>query len=555
MFWRNFWQVTKTIQARLRFIAILAAVGGTILYWDSLKAHYEKWTRPVSGEGTAASTDSEYWCPMHPTIVRDHPDNCPICGMPLSKRKKGEEKSTGEALPPGVISRVQLTPYRIALAGVQTAEINYQLLAKEVRTVGFVEFDERKLARISARISGKSRIVKLYVNVTGQTVQEGEPLAALYAPDLVVTVQNLLDAHRGGNRDLERLSRDRLQLWGINQDQVNEILRTGQPITQVIVRSPIRGHIIKKYPVEGEYVEEGARLYDVADLSTVWIEVQVFEDEIAFLHEGLLVTATTKAFPGREFKGKVAFVHPHMDSSTRTLKVRFDMDNPRHELRPGMYAAVTLQVPVTLLNLLPPDAPEKQKQSYEEGLVLAVPERAVIDTGSRKIVYRVAEPDVYEGIEVLLGPRCGSFYPVLRGLEAGDRVATTGSFLIDAETRLTAGAGSTYFGATGGPKEERRSATTTLRSSMTRDDEDQRKAALAKLSSDDRHLAEVQGFCPQTGEPLGSMGVPVKVMLEGQAVLLCCKNCVEAAREHPDRMLARVRELKAKLLPARTSKD
>src|SRR5262249_3045414 len=153
----------------------------------------------------------------------------------------------------------------------------------------------------------------------------------------------------GGNRDLERLSRDRLLLWGINPDQLDEIVRTGRPIKQVTIRSPIRGHIIKKYSVEGEYVEEGARLYDVADLSPAWIEAPFFEDEIAFLQEGLPVSATTKSFPGREFKGKVAFVHPHMDSSTRTLKVRFDMDNRHHELRPGMYATVTLQVPVTRL--------------------------------------------------------------------------------------------------------------------------------------------------------------------------------------------------------------
>ena len=228
------------------------------------------------------------------------------------------------------------------------------------------------------------------------------------------------------------------------------------------IRSPISGHVIKKYQVEGEYVEEGARLYDVADLSTVWIEAQVYEDELAFLHDAvakkLPVTATTKAFPNREFKGKLAFIHPHLDASTRTLKVRFDMDNPHHDLRPGMYATVTLKVPATRLNPLPTDAGEKQKRSYEQGLVLAVPERAVIDTGSRKIVYREAEPDVYEGVEVRLGPRCGDFYPVVRGLKAGDRVATTGSFLIDAETRLTAGASSTYFGASGGPQgEEQRS--------------------------------------------------------------------------------------------------
>src|SRR5262249_6071217 len=159
------------------------------------------------------------------------------------------------------------------------------------------------------------------------------------------------------------------------------------------------------------------------------------------------------------FKGKLAFLQPHLDTGTRTLKVRFDMDNADHALRPGMYATVTLQIPATRLNPLPRDVSARQKQSHQEGLVLAVPERAVIDTGSRKFVYREAEPDVYEGVEVRLGPRGGGFYPVVGGLQEGDRVVTTGSFLIDAETRLTAGASSTYFGASGGPQADHRSAT------------------------------------------------------------------------------------------------
>jgi Cu(I)/Ag(I) efflux system membrane fusion protein len=436
----------------------------------------------------------------------------------------------------------------VATAGIQTTEIEYQPLSKEITTVGFVEFDERKLARITARATGKSRVDKLYVNVTGQTVQEGEPLALLYSPDLVTTVQNLLDAQKSGNRDLERMARERLTLWGIDDDQIQQILKSGKPISHLTIRSPISGHIIKKYQLDGEYVEEGARLYDVADLTTVWIEAQVYEDDVAFLQAGLPVSATAKSFPNREFKGKVAFIHPHLDTGTRTLKVRFDMDNPHHELRPGMYATVTLQVPVTELHLLPPDAGEKQKRSYEQGLVLAVPESAVIDTGSRKIVYREAEPDVYEGVEVQLGPRCGAFYPVIKGVQAGDRIASSGSFLIDAETRLTAGAGSTYFGASAGPQGgERHSATTAARPSMTRDEEDKVKRELAKLSLEDQRIVEAQGYCPiQDVNRLGSMGTPVKIMVKGQPVFLCCSACVNKALSKPQETLAKVEELKTK---------
>ena len=555
-FVRNEWQVVKTILARLRFIAILALIAAAFLFKDTLKAHYDKWVRPHLTESSAANANTEYWCPMHPTIIRDHPDKCPICGMPLSQRKKTEGDRADEALPPGVVSRVQLTPYKVVAAGIQTVAVDYQALTKEIRAVGFVEFDERKLARITARATGKSRIDKLFVNVTGQSVKKGEALASLYSPDLVVTVQNLLDALKSKNAELERTARERLALWGIDKEQIDDIARTGKPGTDMTIRSPISGHVIRKYQVEGDYVEEGARLFDIADLSTVWIEAQVYEDEVAFMKEGLAVSATTKAFPAREFTGRLAFVHPHLDANTRTLTVRFDMENPRHDLRPGMYASVALQVPATQLNLLPADASEKQKQANSRGQVLAVPEQAVIDTGSRKIVYREAERDLFEGVEVQLGPRCGNFYPLIRGLNEGDRIATTGSFLIDAETRLTAGVASTYFGASGtGKSGDSRSTATTVRPSMTRDEQEKITTSLAKLSPEDRRLAEAQQYCPVLPDSsLGSMGVPVKVMVNGRPVFLCCKGCVNDALARPEQTLATVEKLKAKAKGAGPSK-
>lgn len=584
-FWRKLWFWLKfsiwVKTARLRFIAILALIGGVIAYWDTLRAYYEKWTRPATAAQAAAS-DTEYFCPMHPQIVRDRPnEKCPLCFMPLSRRKKGTGQA--EALPPGIVSRVQLSPYRMVLAGVQTWDVGYQRLTKEITTVGFVEFDERKLARIAARVSGRSRIDKLYVNVTGQMVHQGDPLAELYSPDLVVTVQNLLDAQRSNNRDLQRLTRERLRLWGIGNDQVEEILRTGQAVTHVTIRSPISGHVIKKYQVEGEYVDEGARLFDVADLSTVWMQAQVYEDEIALLREGLSASAVTQSLPDREFIGRLAFVHPHLDQTTRTLTVRFDMDNPEHELRPGMYGTVKLQVPaaqlrmvrdalaaewrdrtavsLTAASLAGPAAPVAlgglepfvqlagRYALLGAGRVLAVPESAVIDTGNRKIVYRQEASGVYDGIQVRLGPRLAgpqgvAFYPVLHGLEAGDQVVTNGSFLIDAETRLNPAAGSIYYGGSGGSKG---SSAVAARPTTPADVDAEVKAALAKLRPADRRLAEAQGFCAiLNANRLGSMGTPFKLVLNGQPVFLCCAGCESKARADPDKTLAKVEQLKGR---------
>jgi Cu(I)/Ag(I) efflux system membrane fusion protein len=284
----------------------------------------------------------------------------------------------------------------------------------------------------------------------------------------------------------------------------------------------------------------------------------------------MAISATTKAYPTRSFQGKVAFIHPHLDALTRTLRVRFDMDNGDHELRPGMYASVKLELPVAQLPLIGEGLTEDWRRSLgalgalqamfdsktpwtaaalvqaalahtaaAHGLVLTVPDRAVIDTGSRKIVYRLADPGVYEGVEVELGPRSGGFYPVLRGLEPGEQVAAGGAFLIDAETRLNGGVGSTYFGARGGPAEKKPGGA--VRPSMGDDEEAKVKAALARLSPEDRKLALAQGYCPiLKNSRLGSMGRPVKVQLDGQTVFLCCKGCEKEAREHPAQTLSTV---------------
>jgi len=559
--WRKAWWwfdfIILVKLARLRFIAVLVAIGAVITQWGTLTAYYDKWTRPESN-AVSVGGDVEWFCPMHPSIVRDNAkEKCPICFMPLSKRKKGDVKE--EVLPAGVVNRVQLAPYRVALAGVNTWSVDYLPLKKEISAVGFVEFNERGQRKVTARTKG--RIDQLFVNETGAMVETGDLLASLYSPELNVTMQNLLDAQRNGNRELLESSRTRLRLLGVDDEQADEVLRSGQANTHVKIRSPIGGHVIKKYVQEGQYVDEGMLLYEVADLSTVWIQAQIYEDDMSLLptnqaHKSTLtaapapkVTAVTRAFPNEPFEGVLTFIYPHVDQDTRTVTVRCEVDNPGHKLRPGGTATVHLQVDAAQLDEIVAAASndDERRSKLSQGLTLAVPESSIIDTGSQTIAYREASPGVFEGVLVQLGPKMIGhdkvpYFALLKGLSAGDKIVTAGSFLVDAETRLNPAAGSIYFGAGGGGAKSG-STVTSVRPSTPEDPDAKINASLASLTPADRALAEAQKFCPVlTTSRLGSMGPPVKLTIEGQTAFVCCEACKEQALTKPQETLQRVRK-------------
>jgi Cu(I)/Ag(I) efflux system membrane fusion protein len=350
--------VIKVVELRLRFIMLLTVTGLVFAYWDTIWNHYDRWTRP-EGSFVATATDTEHYCPMHPSVVRDDPGSCPICGMPLSRRKKGEK----EVLPEGVTARVQLAPFRIAQAGIRTAEVEYAPLAETVTTVGYVTFDERRLARIASKVKGQSRVEALFVNYTGAEVKSGEPLAELYSPELYQATQELLLAQRsaqerprvqtalgrsviGGTDEMVRLSREKLRLWGVTPEQTRAILTAGVADSKLPILSPIGGIVVKKNVVEGQYVDEGEAMFEVADLSHVWVQAQVYEDQFSLVRVGQTVEATADAFPGQTFAGTVAFIDPVLDPATRTVNVRYDLPNPDLRLRPGMFVNVVLKTPV-----------------------------------------------------------------------------------------------------------------------------------------------------------------------------------------------------------------
>lgn len=356
---KRFWLVFKVIELRLRFIAIMAATGLTFAYWDTIWNYYDKWNRPA-GEHVAALSEFEYYCPMHPSVIRDEAANCPICGMPLSKRKIGQKTE----LPEGVTARVQLSPQRVVQAGLRTAEVDYEPLAETITTVGFVTFDERRLARISSRTKGLARVEKLHVNFTGVEVRAGQPLAELYSPELYQATQELLLAKKraeevaqgrssaarsliGEPNELVRIGREKLMLWGLTAPQIDAILARGQADYRVPILAPTGGVVLRKNVVVGQYVNEGESMFEVADLSHVWVQAQVYEDQLALVHVGQTVEARVEAFPGEAFPGTVAFLDPALNPATRTIGVRYDLDNADGRLRPGMYATVTLKTPVS----------------------------------------------------------------------------------------------------------------------------------------------------------------------------------------------------------------
>src|SRR3989475_47913 len=319
------------------------------------------------------------------------------------------------------------------LIGVRSAPVTYAPLAQEVRAVGTVEYDERKLTKVNLRVSGW--IEQVFVNAIGQSVRAGQPLLTLYSPDLLATQDEYLlavkaQAQLEGSPVAEARqqaaalvvsARERLRLWNLTDEQIAAIERRGKAERVLAVYAPSSGIVLKRQALPGNYVEPGTTLYELADLSTVWINGDIYESEITSVRLNQPAEVTFETYPGETFRGKVAYIYPYFNEATRTVRVRMEFPNPHLKLKPGMYGNVVLGV--------------------DAGRRLVVPKEAVLDSGLRQLVFLDLGQGVYQPYPVKLGRRSQEYVEVLEGIKEGDRVVTSANFLLDAESKL-ASAGS-----------------------------------------------------------------------------------------------------------------
>ncbi len=425
----------------------------------------------------AGKEPTTWTCSMHPQIKLPEPGKCPICFMDLIPLESGGE-DLGER-------EISVSPYAARLMEIESTEVVRKFAEAEIRMVGKIDYDETGVSYISAWVPG--RIDRLYVDYTGIPVKKGEHLAELYSPQLltaqkellqaVETLRKLNDSQSTLLRDTAEqtidAAREKLRLWGFTQAQIVDIEKRGKPSDHMTIYSPGSGIVIQKNAQEGMYVQTGTRIYTVADLSRVWVQLDAYESDLNWLRYGSAVAFTTEAYPGETFEGTITFIDPIINPATRTAKVRVIVDNVAGKLKPGMFVRAVARPKVAagghVMNpglagkWISPMHPEIIKDeagacdvcgmplvpAESLGYVnedtgnapLLIPVTAALKTGKRAVVYVEkpgGEKPTYEGRVVQLGARLGNYYVVEDGLAEGERVVTRGNFKLDAELQIQA---------------------------------------------------------------------------------------------------------------------
>ncbi len=446
---------------------------------------------------------------MHPQIRLAQAGNCPICEMPLIPAASAQTGSGGAP-------QLQLSEHALAMAHVETTPVARKELSRELRAVGKIQYNESALATITARVDGYAE--RLFVDFTGVDIKAGDHLAEVYSPELLVAQQELLIALQSGTGGqagpLAEMSKLKLRRWGLTEAQITSLVEHKKIAERVTLYSPIQGTVIEKTIVQNSAFKAGDALYRVANLDTVWVYLDIYEYDLAWVRYGQRVDLTAEALPGRTFEGRVTFVQPIVNEETRTIRVPVHVGNSDHALKPGMFVSAVIRsvlavdgkaaatgvegkfscpmhpqvlkdlagacplcdMPLTLIPgatavaapAAPTNAPSAMQyacpmkcegpKTYDKPgscpvcnmklkpqpaagpagtAPLAVPVSAVLDSGTRKIVYVEKSQGLFEPRDVVLGPRTGECLLVLKGLDEGERVVTRGGFLIDSQFQVT----------------------------------------------------------------------------------------------------------------------
>lgn len=361
---------------------------------------------------------TEHWtCSMHPQIDEPEPGQCPICGMDLIPKNTagGDDEAVGEG-------EILMTQSAIKLADIQTYSVKKGIPEKKVYLLGKAQADERKIAELTARFSG--RIEKLFVNFTGQNVKRGQKLATIYSPELVAAQKELMEAiaFKKSNPSFYTAARSKLKLWDLTDKQIDDIEKNGKPKLYFDILSPISGTVTMRHVALGDYVKEGDALFQVVDLTKIWVLFDAYESDLPWLKIGDEVNFVFQSLPGEKFKAKITFIDPFINPQTRVAKVRVELRNPNLKIKPEMFA----------------DGIVKSEISGKNSDIL-IPKTSVLWTGKRSVVY-VKVPDrknpSFKMRTIDLGPEAGNFYVVNSGLKEGEVIASNGVFKIDAAAQL-----------------------------------------------------------------------------------------------------------------------
>lgn len=356
-----------------------------------------------------------YWtCTMHPQVHMDKPGSCPICGMDLIKKVADEKIEPTNAK--DMANMVTLSGKKQVLANISTVVVKKENLQEQVTAYSYLDFVENNRKTISARFNG--RIEKLFVDKTGDYIKKGQPLFEIYSPDLIQAQNDYLIALKNSS-SLVNAAKKKLEIFGLTSEQIQSIEKNRELNLTLTYYSPINGTVIEKKVQEGDYVNEGSAIYDVAELSTLWNIAEVYENNLSSVKIGSPVKLHLRAYPGEEFQGRVSFIYPLINPQTRTVKVRSEFSSYGGKLKPQMYGETIFM------------------KSGGEGIL--VPADAVIIAGKRAVVWVKSGDGMFEPRDVKLGSRYNDKYHIISGVNVGDEIAATGGFLIDSESQLKTG--------------------------------------------------------------------------------------------------------------------